>query len=257
MSNGLQELQEIGAQKIHERTHISREHVQALLHGSFDDFTKIQFLGFISILERDYEIKLDELKERGLEHFDDKSAIDKEDNKVFIDPKKKKSYKKLYIAIVLLIFVFAVIYTLGVSSNIPTTQAIDDTIINNAKSNIVVVEEINTTIEDSNISQEEPFVQEEQMVEKSFKIIPKVKLWMGYIDLQTYKKYQKLFKDEIELDPNKEWLLSLGHGNVSFEINGELKEFNSKKNMKFLYRDSKLKEISLKEFMQLNKGSRW
>jgi len=80
---------------------------------------------------------------------------------------------------------------------------------------------------------------------------------MGYIDLQTYKKYQKLFKDEIELDPNKEWLLSLGHGNVSFEINGELKEFNSKKNMRFIYKDSKLKEINLKEFMQLNKGSRW
>jgi predicted XRE-type DNA-binding protein len=233
MSNGLQELQEIGAQKIHERTHISREHVQALLHGSFDDFTKIQFLGFISILERDYEIKLDELKERGLEHFDDKSAIDKEDNTVFVTPKKRKSYKKLYIAIVFLIFIFAVIYTLSVSSSTPATQAIDDTTINDAKSNIVLVEEINTTIEDSNISQEEPFVQEEQMVEKSFKIIPKVKLWMGYIDLQTYKKYQKLFKDEIELDPNKEWLLSLGHGNVSFEINGELKEFNSRKNMRW------------------------
>ena len=225
MSKGLDKLQEIGAQKIHENTHISREHVQALLHGSFDDFTKIQFLGFISILERDYEIDLDELKERGLEHFDDKNEVDKEDAGVFIAPTKRKSYKKIYIAVVVLVFLFAIIYTaITPSSESVKVQAIDNTIIENAKNNIVEVQEINTTIEDSNISEEEPFVQEEQAVEKSLKVIPKVKLWMGYIDLATYKKYQKLFTDELELDPSKEWLFSLGHGNVSFEIDGELKE---------------------------------
>jgi len=257
MSNGLQKLQEIGAQKIHEKTHISREHVQALLHGTFDDFTKIQFLGFISILQRDYEINLDELKDRGLEYFDDKSANSEEDHGVFIPPQKRKTNKKVYLFVVILIFVFAAFYSINISSNDEAVPPVDNTIIEHAKSNMVIQEELNTTVADLNVTEEQIPLQEEKIVEKSFKVMPKVKLWMGYIDLTTGKKYQKLFTDEMQLDPNKEWLLSLGHGNVDFEIDGELKEYNSKKNMRFVYKDGELKEISYQEFKRLNKGSGW
>lgn len=52
VNEGFEKLGTIGAQKINEKTHISKYHVQALLHNNFDDMTKIQFLGFVSILER-------------------------------------------------------------------------------------------------------------------------------------------------------------------------------------------------------------
>ena len=95
MSDGLDKLKAIGAQKIHEKTHIARIHVQAILHNSFEGITKIQFLGFISILEREYSVKLDELKARGLEYFGGETSQESDDIEphVFVTPKKKKSFK--------------------------------------------------------------------------------------------------------------------------------------------------------------------
>jgi len=264
MSKGVEKLQEIGTQKIHEDTHISREHVQALLHGSFDSLNKIQFLGFISILEKNYTITLDELKEKGLEYFEDKNAQDKDKHKIFIVPERRKSYKKFYITVVVLIFIIAVVYRLFISFNVVNNQVIDNTIIDNAKDNIEIVEDINTTLKDENVSEEiiatqnSLVIEEPTVVEKnSFKVIPHARLWIGYIDMSTHKKLQKTFKGELDLDPDKQWLLSLGHGNVSFEIDGEVKEFNSKKNIRFIYKDGNLTEITFKEFKRLNKGSAW
>ena len=280
MSEGLQKLQDIGAQKIHERTHISREHIQALLHGSFDDFSKIQFLGFLSILEREYEINLDDVKADGTKYFDEKKPS--HNAGVFVVAKRTKSYKKRYIFIVILIVLIAIGYTMYLSSQKVDLNNIDNTSIENATTNIEVNNDVNTTTpitdevaEDTNQTlepqllepqlkdDEEPVVKkeevqkEEKKVVKSFKIFPKSKLWMGYMDLSTHKKYQKLFKKEFDLDPEKDWLLSLGHGYVNFEIDGKIKKFSTKKNMRFIYKNNELKKISLKEFKRLNRGNRW
>lgn len=263
MSNGQSHLQDIGAQKIHEKTHISKLHVQALLHDTFEGMTKIQFLGFISILERDYGVKLDDLKAKGLEYFKDNGKEIEDSIKVFVAPKKKKSYTKIYIAVVVLIFVAVAIYTNSLSFNgtTNTKQVIDNGAIEDAQKSMVIAqetEELNTSIVESNVTiMQEPIVQEVQEVVKSLKVISTVQLWIGYIDLETHKKQQKLFRDELILDPQKEWLLSLGHGNVSFEIDGEVIKFNSKKNMRFVYKDGELKEIDFQEFKRLNRGNEW
>jgi hypothetical protein len=91
----------------------------------------------------------------------------------------------------------------------------------------------------------------------SFKIIPINKVWLGYIDLSTYKKYQKTFIDEFSLDPSKDWLLVFGHGNITIEVNGIIKKFANKKGIRFSYINGELKEITLKEFKSLNRGNRW
>ena len=92
MSDGLNKLRGIGAQKIHELTHIARQHVQAVLHETFDDMNKIQFLGFVSILEREYGVDLSDLKAKGQEFYAGESSKLHQETKVFVSPKKKKSY---------------------------------------------------------------------------------------------------------------------------------------------------------------------
>jgi len=265
MSSGIRQLENIGVQKIHEQTHISKLHVQALLHDSFEGMTKIQFLGFISILERDYGIELEDLRAKGLEFFQD-STIDENKSGIFVLPKKKKSYTKIYITVVVIVFVAVAVYMnlLSLNGVANTKQVIDNSVIDDAKESIIIAQEredLNSSIVDINVTLKEPIKelieQEIPDVVKSFKIIPKAKLWMGYIDLETYKKQQKLFRDEFMLDPDKEWLLSLGHGSVSFDVGGEKIEFKSKKNMRFIYRDGKLKEINFKEFKRLNRGNEW
>jgi len=159
------------------------------------------------------------------------------------------------------IFAVAVSFTLDLTPGaLPKekTHVIDNSAINNAKDSMSQ----NATIEDKNTTL--PVVEEVKPepvkvveVEKSFKIIPKTELWIGYIDLSNHKKYQKLFKGELEIDPNKNWILTLGHGYVKVEINGEVEEFKDKMNIRLLYKDSKLSKINFKEFKKLNKGSKW
>jgi hypothetical protein len=46
MNSDLNKLKEIGAQKIYEQTHVSKEHVQSILHSSFEGLSKVQFFRF-------------------------------------------------------------------------------------------------------------------------------------------------------------------------------------------------------------------
>jgi len=313
---GFEKLKEIGAQKIHEKTHITKQHVQAVLHESFENINRVQFIGFISILEREYEIELDDLKAKGLAYFKEESSrldsIDFAENtkNIFIYPKKKRNLTPLYITIILLIFAVAAYFSLTPLSSISKSlniQQIDNSAIENAKNNITsmqqeAVNDENGSILDTNSSEKdnisihftEPKIIESEITEtkiidtkviepnstkteiieqktveqkidqeevteiiKSFKIFPKAKLWLGYIDLQTFKKYQNVSSDKFDLDPNRDWLLSLGHGHVDIEINGEIKKFKDRKNIRLLYKDGKLTKIDFEKFKSLNKGSGW
>ncbi len=265
MNEDFQKLKDIGAQKIHEATHISKQHVQSILNESFENMSKVQFLGFISILEREFDVRLDDLKERGKEYFG--GAVpeqEEEEAKVFVTPAQKKNYTKLYIVIAAVIFLFVAIFTLSnisSSSNDAIIESLDNNSIKMGKQALSIdTNESNLSLANSSdenlseVSEEEP---EKKAVVKSLNVIPKVKLWMGYIDLSDYKRYQKLTSKEFSLDPNKEWLLSLGHGYVSFEIDGKLYEYNEKKNVKFLYKDGEIEKISTQEFKRLNRGNTW
>lgn len=259
MSDGLNKLKGIGAQKIHEQTHIARQHVQAVLHETFDDMNKIQFLGFISILEREYGVDLSDLKAKEHELYFGESSKNLQDTKVFIASKKKKNYTLLYILIVVVIFSVAVLFTLDLTSTASTkakTHTIDNSAIENAKDSMSQNATLAGVVEDKAEPEPELIPQEVEPV-KSFKIIPNSELWVGYIDLSDHKKYQKLFKGELDIDPNKNWILTLGHGYVNIEINGEVTKFNDKNNIRLLYKDSKLSKISFSEFKELNKGNKW
>jgi len=198
-----------------------------------------------------------------LKFYNDDSVETEQDVKVFVTPKKKKNYTLLYLIVVVVIFAVAVSFTLDLSSTASTkakAHPIDNSAIENAKDSMSQ----NATIEDKNTTVVAPepvapvIVEPEPVkIVKSFKIIPSAELWIGYIDLSNHKKYQKLFTGELEIDPNKNWILTLGHGYVKIEIDGEVTEFKEKMNIRLLYKDSKLSKINFKEFKKLNKGNKW
>lgn len=265
MNEGLVKLREVGAQKIYEKTHIPVEHVQAILHESYDGLNKVQFIGFISILEREYGLDLKSVKLQGITHFDGEQVTEEES--IFIQPKPKRNKKLLLIIIAAIVFFlfFFVFYDDSQKTVKPTMN--ENEVIQKVKEK--VIEEVNNTkSEESNETvaapesveeaavQEEPAVQEE-VVEKSFVIKTNKKLWIGYIELETNKKSQTVFSKEFSLDPNKDWLITLGHGYVDFEVNGKEHSYKTPKGLKFLYRDGELTSISLEEFKRLNRGYVW
>lgn len=267
MNEGYETLKKIGVQKIHEQTHISSVHIEALLNDGFDDMTKIQFLGFISILEREYGVNLDDLKDKALLHFSQNSENSNEKAKVFLSANKKRNLTPIYITIAVIIFaVFIYMSVDSSNTEVCEVEKVDNSVIESAKNNIVADEkevaviELNNSIPEINTTIiEEESIKDPQADNKitSFKIKPTIKVWLGYVDLKNHKKYQKTFEDELELDPSKNWLLAFGHGHIDIEINGIVKKYTIKKNVRFSYIDGELKDINLEEFKSLNKGSRW
>ena len=282
MSDGFEKLKEIGAQKIHEKTHITREHVQAILHDSFEGMNKIQFLGFISILERDYDIKLNDLKIRGLEYFLNIRSEAKQNTSVFVETKSKtKNTPYIIMALLVLVITAFFIFNKTFSTEEEKVQEINNDAIEHIKNNLLPeavsgvetnssamdenssTSDENNLIEDEHVAIKDELIAEKQVEPKSpeavttFKVIPNAKLWMGYIDLKENKAYQKLFSNEFSLDTGKDWLLYLGHGNVNFEINGKILQYNSRKNLKLLYKDNNLTEVSNTEFNILKKDHKW
>ena len=264
MSEHFDRLKHVGAQKIHENTHISRLHVEAILQEDFKGMSKIQLFGFISILEREYGLKLDSLKDSAIKYFqkvEEENAESEEEVKVFLAPKRKRNLTPIYLLVVVVIFTSIMFMSMSGPSSKEEIAPIDNSAIENAKSNIEPI--LDTTvdiIDDKNVTTEveevKPVIVEREEI-TSFKILPKVKVWLGYVNLDTHKKYQRTFKDEFDLDPTKNWILAFGHGHINIEINGIIKKYKIKKNVRFSYINGSLQEIDLKEFKRLNKGSRW
>jgi len=269
MDEELQILQSIGAQKIYEATHIPIKYVQSMLHGSFEGFSKVQFIGFISILEREYQQDLSELTRSGLRYFDEKKKQSVNEG-LFVVAQKKRGNKSLYLLIIIAIFVVALLLKFTLFSDKVLEAPIDDTLIENVTKNIeplpvAIIEENNTTLEtntsvdDFNETIEETIVEivKPKAIEKSFKIVSKSKVWFGYIDVRTNKHYQRVMRGEKTLDPSKTWLLLFGHGYVNMYVNGELQKFSSRSKVRFLYKNNKLTPVTIREFKKLNKGRKW
>jgi hypothetical protein len=262
MNEKLDKLRELGAQKIYEDTHIPIEHVQAIIHESFESFSKVQFLGFLSILEREYGQDLSSLRESGVKFFTEKD-ISKSKDILFITP--KNNYTLLYVVVVVIVFLLAFYFNADSSKEAQKTQTtlIDNTIIEDAQKNIdpLDLNESNVSAE-SNVSIESnaelnTTQVEENVVVPTLSITTKTKVWIGYIELQTNIHYQKIFTSELELDPSKDWLLVLGHSFIDIVVNGEVQEFSTARNVRFLYKNGKVEPITSEEFKRYNKGRLW
>jgi len=274
MNEELDRLKDIGAQKIYEDTHIPVEHVQAILYESFEGLSKVQFIGFISILEREYGEDLSSVRAHGLEYFDENTTPDEliTDDSIFVLSKRKKNLTILYILLAIALFAVAIYFTSQTATNSLNAEIQENKIVQTNNEAIEVDEnvtkvnaiednatEVNAT--DANITQAAEVIkkatQEQKTLIKSFEIRARTKVWLGYIDVQTNKKYQKTFTGNFTLDPTKEWLMVFGHGNIDITINANTQKFNDKNTLRLLYKDGTIQKVTTDEFKELNRGYVW
>lgn len=293
-NDGLKILQDIGAQQIHLDTHISKHHIQALLHQSFEDMNRVQFLGFISILEKEYGVDLKDIEKDGLEQIIEFDEKNHKEHKIFLIPEKKRTYKTIYMLIVIVILIIGAVLSISnplefINQQQMKIKRLDNKVIKtateeiipkskpikiidknitkdlNATKNIelnstklIVVKELNTTEVKIKKIEVKKVLKEKKSVVKFFRILPKSKIWMGYIDLDSFKKNQKVIKNRWSINPSKNWIIVFGHSNVKIQLNDKtIKEFSGRKRLRLLYKDGKLSKITLKKFKELNQGKKW
>lgn len=89
-------------------------------------------------------------------------------------------------------------------------------------------------------------------------ITPKSPLWVGIIDLQTYKKKQVSISDafNIKLDDSK--IIRTGHGYFDIKSPNLSKKYIGGNSKYFIYtRENGFKEITKEEFLEFNRGQEW
>jgi len=268
MSNGLEILKNIGAQKVHEQTHIAKHFVEMILNEDFEKMSKTHFVGFISILEREYEIDLSDLKADGLECFENKVLEIKEPSRVYAEPSNNKKYSIVSIGLAVIVLAFIASYTLSNMSfdSNDKVHVVNNDVIKSVQKNIkqtaqdknesTPIKKSTPELKKAEVKKDTPKPEVEKASVKSFTLLPKAKLWLGYIDMDTHKKYQKIVKESISLDPEKRWLLLLGHGSLDVEIDGKVTQYRLK-TVRFKYEDGNLTKITEEEFKDLNKGRKW
>ena len=263
---GLEKLREIGAHKIYEQTHIAKRFVEDILNENFSSMNKIQFAGFISILEREYGVDLHEL----IESQNTKISSEEEEPQETDVQENNSSKIGIYIAgsLVVLALLFA-IYSSFSSSDDQQAVELSETDLSSLGSefNNSMIEEAKINLNQlgdetnaSDIAEEEAVevkIEVEPIHPTKFEISPRSKLWVGIIDLETFERSQKLTSDSFELDPEKEWLLVMGHGYVNFFVGGEVQKFTDEQKVWFAYEDGALVKLSRSEFKEKNRGKAW
>jgi len=275
--NTFEDLQALGTEKIHERTHISRDKIELVLTKSYAQIGRVQFMGYISILEREYDIDLSGIKEEYLLFCQNNPTVLAPKQSVILQAASNSKPKWIVAGTVLIIILMIGGYFLqGKMSAAPSED-----VMNLTTSSVQVVEQndtANAETNETNITDPLAKVETNQSVANSVQsavpaqqneilipgtsdqqmaIIPQFKVWYGVIDLESGKKIQGITIDPIIIDPTKTLLIVLGHGRVELTSSEGKKVLNDKNTVHFIGEKGALKQISQQEFMERNGGKNW
>jgi hypothetical protein len=96
-------LEENSTKTISLRTNISEENIEYLLKSDFGEIKRVKTLGFISILEREYKVDLDKLREEALAFYEQEGEDESVTIGLPIVEEKKGKSSWLWIVMLLLL----------------------------------------------------------------------------------------------------------------------------------------------------------
>ncbi len=281
MSEDFDKLKKIGAQKIYEKTHIAVANIEYIFNKSFDKIPKVQFRGFISILEREYKLDLQDI----LAEYEQHRAKDEEIVEyIKIDTKGYGKFdKKMILSALLVTLVLGYLIISSLTHSGSETAETNNTEIETAKANLdknasmvdaneTNSSEVNSTVEtnttDTNISvapqkvatvvQATPTVPQTATGKATkFEIIPSKTLWLDYIDQESSREAQATINKSFDLNASKNYLIETGHAFMKIDLGSEIKEFSQSGKKYFKFENGELTELTRQGFKDLNKGKAW
>ena len=103
-------LEENTVNAISTKTNIAEDNIDALIAADFENITRVKTMGFISIIEREYNADLSALKEQALEYYNAHNIDEKVTLGVPMPAEEKKGRSKWFMILVLLLIIYAIWY---------------------------------------------------------------------------------------------------------------------------------------------------
>lgn len=262
-----EDLQALGTEKIHERTHISRDKIELVMTKSYGEIGRVQFMGYMSILEREYGVDLTALKEEYTEFHNTNTNLLKPKSSVILQSAANSKPKWVVAGIVLILIMMAGGYFLqGKMSAEPQDGVMEFSAVAVLPDDVNVTENNETNMSNetnvttptvSNDTNQTAKLSQPFAAGKELAIRPVYKVWYGMIDMASGKKIQNVTADPIVIDTTKNWLILLGHGRVEIESSTGKTLLQENNTVHFIYENGSLKQISGDEFIERNGGKNW
>lgn len=262
-------LEENSVQSIHNKTKISIDVLNKIIAKDFIGFKKVQVFGLISILEREYGGRIDDLRDECEEYF----AANIKHDIPFIAPDvvKKTSEPQWLIWLAAFGILALTTYFLIQSrtqNDIPVYKEDTNlTTLNNINHKIEANSTINTNTakKDTNITI--PALATDSNVSSStdnnatalqqFKIIPTIKLWFGIMNLETKELKNSIISNAFDIDTTKQWLIATSRASFRLQTPQGTKEFKDYKVHYFKVDNAGFTEITKEQFVALGGPKKW
>ncbi|MDD2838234.1 MAG: hypothetical protein AB7U44_06735 [Sulfuricurvum sp.] len=260
-----EDLLALGTEKIHEQTHISRDKVELVMTKSYGEIGRVQFMGYLSILEREYGVDLGDIRQEYLAFHQEHMQNMPEKKSVILQASTNSKPKWIMAGVVLIVVLMAGGY---VTQNKMSSEPKED-VMQLTTSGMDAVEKVietnATDVNESNVSVAVNPVETNTSGTVSTAVLPAdgvvihpiYKVWYGMIDMDTKAKTQDITAEPIRIDTTKNWLIILGHGRIELETPEGKKEINDKNTVWFVCEKGNMKKISKEEFETLNGGKGW
>ncbi len=272
-------LKQIGVQGVSMKTHISPDKIRKLLEGEFEAFSPIQFNGFVTIIEREFDVDLAEWREAyaaTAPEAEDPLAASEDDPFANAAKSKRRQQLAVVVSVVLLLVVVVVTYLVLGGGEKRKKIEFNNTAIEQAQANITALNASSTQAQAEALQEahqdeaaesatvEVPETAEAVEAEKQKSVAlddvifhPRMKLWLGVIDADTFKRSVYMTDAPIRLDGSKSWLIITGHGRFSLDCGGEEYRYDKQDRMFLLYEGGSCRPISEQDFKARNRGKVW
>ncbi len=132
-------LKKVGLKKVSNKTFINEEDLISFLEGDFTHINKTKALGFIKILEREYPVNLQELRQAYISYYQQNRQKRKERLVVEAQSKDNNIWKKylVWIAPLVLFLIAAIIYILSENNSLSELESGEKVILHDSNSEII------------------------------------------------------------------------------------------------------------------------
>ncbi|EAJ5677519.1 hypothetical protein YZ26_03020 [Campylobacter lari] len=284
-------LEDLNLLEVQKRTQIEIACLEYIIKKDFKSLSRFNVNGFIKILQREYELDFSNFLEEYHAYLEE-NGIEKK-NHVHISPRMnsytKESSSVWYIVIIVVVLLIVAL-AWGVSrffqsstldenttnvlnqeqvvleekvdeNETPVLNFFADDAMENNETNATILEPIsennNTekTLEDnasSNMPEENIILLNESIIK------PSAELWIGMVDLKTFRKSSLTIKNDYVLPLDKDMLITTGHAAFSLnDENNNTLEFKNGVSKFLMIKDGKIKQITKAEFIKENRGKLW
>lgn len=270
----IEKLKQIGIKKINQDTKISVGVIENILEKRFDKIQRVWIVGFLPILEREYNVDLKEWLEeydafhlenqqrsvddiyqiRELELDTQKQKYDRFKRRVFKDSLKQIFYLSLSIFAIIIIFISFKFYNSFKNASVeyavvekPVTSETEENQGIYTNLNSQQMEKKKEIDIDKLVADNEIEVKENEVL-----IIPKGELWFQILNLETKQKQDRTIRDSYLLKmPTQKSVIIFGHKGFELRYKDRTQKYDGGDPIRFVIEDNALKYVRYADYLKL------